>query len=147
MVWFWWFANSKDVVMMAASQSLPNRWSYIHMSSTQSCCPSCRSEQIVKNGRTHSGKQNHKCRDCGRQFVEDPQHKPIDEATKRLVDRLLLEKLTLAGISRVVEVSEGWLQEYVHGKYKTVAWLVNQGYLKKGPITYEYDWIWHFLIY
>ena len=28
---------------------------------------------IVKNGKIHNGKQNYKCRDCGRQFVENRQ--------------------------------------------------------------------------
>ncbi|WP_225901201.1 IS1 family transposase [[Leptolyngbya] sp. PCC 7376] len=27
-------------------------------------CLSCQSTRAVKNGRIHSGKQNHKCRDC-----------------------------------------------------------------------------------
>ena len=35
--------------------------------------PSCGSDDAMKNGMTRRGKQNHKCRDCGRQFVEDPQ--------------------------------------------------------------------------
>ena len=102
------------------------------MSSLALSCPSCDSERIVKNGKTHTGKQNHKCRECGRQFVEDPQHQPIDEATKRLVDKLLLEKLSLAGIARVAEVSEGWLQEYVNGKYKRVPRQVDVDTSKKG---------------
>lgn len=102
------------------------------MSSPKLNCPSCESGRIVKNGKTHTGKQNHKCRACGRQFVEDPQHKPIDEATKRLVDKLLLEKLPLAGIARVAEVSEGWLQEYVNGKYKRVPRQVEVDASKKG---------------
>jgi hypothetical protein len=38
--------------------------------------------------------------------VQDPQNKIIDEATKRLIDKLLLEKLPLAEIARVAEVSE-----------------------------------------
>ena len=104
----------------------------VQMSLTDLCCPSCESSQIVKNGKTHSGKQNHKCRECGRQFVEDPQHKPIDDGTKRLVDKLLLEKLSLAGIARVAEVSEGWLQEYVNGKYKAVPRQVDVEASKKG---------------
>jgi transposase-like protein len=29
----------------------------------------------MKNGTTRRGKQNYKCRDCGRQFVENPQWK------------------------------------------------------------------------
>ena len=36
-------------------------------------CPTCGSHDISKNGTTRRGKQNDKCRDCNRQFVEDPQ--------------------------------------------------------------------------
>ncbi len=102
------------------------------MSSPELSCPNCESERIVKNGKPHTGKQNHKCRDCGRQFIADPQHAPIDEATKRLVDKRLLEKLPLARIARVAEVSEGWLQEYINGKYKSVPRHVKVDASKKG---------------
>jgi hypothetical protein len=40
-------------------------------------CPPCGSHDISKNGTTRRGKQNDKCRDCHRQFVEDPQWKSI----------------------------------------------------------------------
>lgn len=83
-------------------------------------CPDCNSTHTVKNGKIHNGKQNFKCRDCGRQFVQDPQNKIIDQATKTLIDKLLLEKIPLAGIARVVSVSEPWLQSYVNQKYQTV---------------------------
>jgi transposase-like protein len=48
-----------------------------------------------KNGHTHTGKQNFKCRDCGRQFVTNPSHQPISQLTRELIDRLLLEKISL----------------------------------------------------
>lgn len=83
-------------------------------------CPSCESKHTVKNGRIHNGKQNYRCQDCGRQFVQDPQNKPINQATKELIDKLLLEKLPLAGIARVTGVSELWLQRYVNAKYAAV---------------------------
>jgi transposase-like protein len=83
-------------------------------------CPSCDSQKIVKNGKIHNGKQNYRCRDCGRQFVKEPQNKIISQATKDLIDRLLLEKIPLAGIARVAKVSEPWLQNYVNDKYETV---------------------------
>jgi len=35
-------------------------------------CPTCGSDDVRKNGMTRRGKQNHKCRQCGRQFVENP---------------------------------------------------------------------------
>lgn len=84
-------------------------------------CPSCESKQIVKNGRIHNGKQNYKCRDCGRQFVENRQQKIISQSTKNLIDKLLLEKIPLAGIARVTDVSEPWLQSYVNDKYESVS--------------------------
>jgi transposase-like protein len=90
------------------------------MSVAQLACPACDSAHTVKNGKIHNGKQNFKCRDCGRQFVQDPQNKMIDEATKALIDKLLLEKIPLAGIARVAGVSEPWLQSYVNAKYQNV---------------------------
>jgi len=56
---------------------------------------------LSKNGKIHNGKQNYRCRDCGRQlFNQDPQNKIIDQTTKPLIDKLLLEKIPLAGIAR-----------------------------------------------
>lgn len=80
-------------------------------------CPSCQSENIKLNGHIHNGKQNHFCKDCGRQFVLNPTHKLISEKDKALIDRLLLEKISLAGIARSAEVSEQWLQEHISDLY------------------------------
>ncbi len=102
------------------------------MSSDTLHCPSCQSKTIVKNGKIHNGKQNHRCKDCGRQFVLAPQNRPIDDATKRLIDKLLLEKIPLAGIARVVGVSETWLQGYVNEKYAQVPRQVAVKTKKKG---------------
>jgi transposase-like protein len=75
---------------------------------------------VVKNGRIHNGRQNHKCKNCGRQFVQNPRKQVISEEQKALIDRLLLEKISLAGIARAVQISESWLQTYVNQKYETV---------------------------
>ena len=45
-----------------------------------------------------------------RQFVENYKNKIITEYEKELIDKLLLEKLSLAGISRVLNISEPWIQ-------------------------------------
>jgi transposase-like protein len=73
-------------------------------------CPTCGCHDISKNGTSHRGKQNYKCRDCGRQFVEDPQWRPKPKETKDLVNRLLHEKVPLAGFARATETSESWVQ-------------------------------------
>jgi len=57
--------------------------------------------------------------------VQDLQNKIIDPATKMLIDKLLLEKIPLAGIAGVTGVSEPWLQHYVNEKYQAVPRQVN----------------------
>src|SRR5919199_1414451 len=108
-------------------------------------CPKCNSEYILKNGRTRSGKQNFKCRDCGRQFVMTPRHQPISLATKELIDRLLLEKISLAGIVRATRVSERWLQYYVNKKLGAVKRELKVKSKKKGKLTIQCDEMWSFV--
>lgn len=83
-------------------------------------CPGCAGEAVVKNGHIHNGKQRYLCKGCGRQFVPDSTKKVISDETKALIDRLMLEKLPLAGIARSVQVSETWLQSYVNRKLEGV---------------------------
>jgi transposase-like protein len=83
-------------------------------------CPRCNSTRVVKNGFIHNGNQNNKCKQCSRQFVLNPKNKVIGEETKDLINKLLLEKLPLAGIARVTGVSERWLQNYVNTLYTSI---------------------------
>lgn len=64
--------------------------------------------------------QSFKCRDCARQFVRVPRHQPISEDTRKLIDKLLLAKISLAGIVRATGVSPRWLQYYVNKKLGAV---------------------------
>ena len=82
-------------------------------------CPNCHSVNVVKNGSIHNGKPKFSCKDCRRQFVENPEN-IIPQDKKDLIDKLLLERIPLAGIARVVGVSERWLQGYVNRKYQEV---------------------------
>ena len=95
-------------------------------------CPNCYSEKTVKNGHIHNGKQRYKCHECGRQFVENPEKIVISPEKRELIDRLLLERISLAGIARVVEVSERWLQTYVNEKYALVPREISVTAKKKG---------------
>ena len=73
-------------------------------------CPWCESKHLVKNGKIDNGKPNEQCRDCGRQFGENRRQKIISQLTKDLSDKLLLEKIPLAGMARVTEVFDVWQQ-------------------------------------
>jgi transposase-like protein len=99
-------------------------------------CPACDSGDIVKNGSLGNGKSKFKCSACGRQFVERPKKQPISGTTKALIDKLLLERISLAGIARVAGVSERWLQDYVNDKYTSVPRQVN---VKKNRRSFNYS--------
>jgi len=87
-------------------------------------CPDWGSNHIVKNGIIHNKKPKYKCLSCGRQFVENLTNKVIRSQTKDLIERLLLEKISLAGIARTTDVSKKWLQDYVNNKYASIQRLV-----------------------
>ena len=108
-------------------------------------CPTCGSHDISKNGTTRRGKQNYKCRDCNRQFVENPQWKPKAKDTRSLVDLLLLEKIPLAGIARATGVSDSWLQDYVNGCYEAVPKAVDVVPKAKGKLKVQMDELWSFV--
>jgi insertion element IS1 protein InsB len=76
-------------------------------------CPACASPQFKKNGHIHTGKQNHRCKACGRQFVMHADIRLIDKDRRALVARLLLEKISLHGICRAVGVSIRWLIDFM----------------------------------
>lgn len=83
-------------------------------------CTYCHSQDTVKNGISMTNKQKYKCNTCNRQFILNPEKFTIPNQTKELIDRLLLERISLAGIARIAGVSERWLQHYVNDKYKRV---------------------------
>jgi dsRNA-specific ribonuclease len=65
----------------------------------------------------------------------NPELKVIDPATKELIDRLLLERLSEAGIARALKVSEQWLQDYVNRKYAQVPRTVQVSSKKKESVS------------
>jgi transposase-like protein len=109
------------------------------MSALNPVCPRCQSTVVVKNGRIHNGRQNFKCKACGRQFVLNPTKKVIGQDTRKLIDKLLLEKLPLAGIARVTGVSEGWLQTYVNALVRCDSQASRCLVQKKGRLTIQCD--------
>ena len=48
----------------------------------QKKCPYCKSKATKKNGHTHYGKQNYRCKKCGRQFMIGGQDWFISNAQK-----------------------------------------------------------------
>ena len=80
-------------------------------------CPACGSEQYKRNGHIHTGKQNHQCKGCGRQFVLDATNHVITAEQRTLVERLLREKISLHGICRAVGVRIRWLMGFMAARF------------------------------
>ncbi len=78
-------------------------------------CPRCQLSHIKKNGHTYYGKQNYRCKRCGRQFVADSQL--IGQSKRNLVEKLLLERISLSGICRVLDISLTWLLDFIEQLY------------------------------
>jgi hypothetical protein len=81
-------------------------------------CPSCNSLLVKKNGHISNGKQNYQCLICKRQFVLNPTQKLIDEDTRQLVKRTLLERVSLEGICRIFNVSMPWLLDFLQSIFE-----------------------------
>ena len=82
------------------------------------CCPSCGSGCFKKNGHLRNGKQNHRCKSCGRQFVLSPENKLISAQVRALIKKALLERSSLRGICRVFDVSLTWLLSFITTLYE-----------------------------
>ena len=110
-------------------------------------CPHCRSTKVVKNGRTYYGKQNHKCRNCKRQFVE---RQPVKQYSQpQLVEKLLLERLSLRAICRILQVSMGCLTYRLQALWQEQAYQLPIGSLLAQAevklLAVEADELWSFV--
>jgi transposase-like protein len=83
-------------------------------------CPRCCGEKVIRSGSIHKGKPKFSCKDCRRQFVENPSNKIIPKEPWNRVDKLFLEKISAAGISRVTRRSAVWIQEYINKKQENL---------------------------
>src|SRR5512137_1990515 len=107
-------------------------------------CLRCGSSHIFGNGHIHNGKAKSACRDCRRQFGANLAWIPISEETKALIDKLLLERLSQAGIVRATGVSARWLRYYVNAKYAAVPQVADIP-VEKSRLVVQADDLWSFV--
>ena len=81
-------------------------------------CPRCGSTCVALDGIGRGGTQNHLCGDCGRQFVLEPRRGPVSDEKRRLVERMLLERLGIRAIARVTRLSRSWVQRFANDLFR-----------------------------
>src|SRR5688572_18499630 len=72
-------------------------------------CPRGKSLKYKTNGHMHNGTQHHHCHNGGRQFVNGFEQDFIAHDTCVLIERLLVERMSLRGMCRAVGVGLKWL--------------------------------------
>ncbi|EAZ93145.1 hypothetical protein CY0110_03714 [Crocosphaera chwakensis CCY0110] len=108
-------------------------------------CPYCGSHQILKNGSTHHKKPKFLCKECRRQFIENPRKRQITLAEKKQVKKLLLERISLRGITRTLEVSMTWLQKFINNLYRSVPLELKVKDTSDLEIDIECDELWSYV--
>ena len=77
-------------------------------------CPKCKSSQKKKNG-FRRGKQSYKCKNCGCQYVENPQPRGYSNEVKQLCLKMYLNGMGFRAIARVTEIDHttiiNWVEE------------------------------------
>src|SRR5262245_33035001 len=68
----------------------------------------------------HHYQQNHRCKACGRAFVLTPENHVVTEEQRALIERLLLERISLRGICRAVGVGLQWLLQFMVTRFQAV---------------------------
>src|SRR5689334_301552 len=117
----------------------------------QEDCPRCGSKHHKKNGHIHNGKQNHRCKACGRQFVREFAQRRVSAEHRALIARLLKERLSLRGICRAVGVGMKWLMGFLVECYGAAPAHLNvqipqhDDPLLGYPLEIEADELWSFV--
>jgi len=62
-----------------------------------------------------------------------------------MIDSLLLERIPLAGIARVLKLSESWLQQYVNERYEQTPKQAQVAAKTTSRLTVEMDELWSFV--
>lgn len=83
-------------------------------------CPACGSTNLVKNGSTYYGKARLKCKRCARQFVQMRTYQPLSNDSKRRIELLLAERISLEAIWRVIEIEAHQLYTYMDELYDEI---------------------------
>ena len=113
--------------------------------------PKCGSRWYKRNGHIHTGKQNYRCKRCGRAFVLNPDNTVITEEQRTLIERLLLERISLRGICRAMGIGLRWLLQFMGARFQAASDHLNirpprqSGTVLLQRLEAEMDELWSFV--
>ncbi|MBE9180393.1 IS1 family transposase [Oculatella sp. LEGE 06141] len=75
-------------------------------------CPTCGSEQFQRNGHRR-GRQNYRCKNCGRQYIEAYVVRGYSEDTRQLCIKMYSAGLGLREMERLTGISHSTLYNWI----------------------------------
>jgi len=97
-------------------------------------CPICGSFHTVKNGFTKTGKQQYRCKNCGKYFISSYSYHAYEKDLNEKIVILTKEGLGIRSTARILKISPTTLLS----KIVSIASAINQPTIATGK-TYEVD--------
>lgn len=82
-------------------------------------CPYCLGTNLSRKGFSRNGKQRYKCQECKKRIVLHGRQYFVSSEQVAIIGRLLLERISLRGICRAMQVSFSWLRLHIQSVYRT----------------------------
>ena len=73
-------------------------------------CPHCYSNNIIKSGKSSTGKQRYRCKHCQKRFITDYTYKAYLPNSDTKITQLTKEGLGIRSTARILGIS--WLYRY-----------------------------------
>ena len=114
-------------------------------------CPYCLGTNLRPKGWIKkSKKRRHKCQSCKRHITSEGKSWFVSDSEIKMIDNLLLERLSLRGICRVMGISLTWLLAYIKKLYAKQPEHLNYKIPKEATINLqlinsELDEMWSFV--
>jgi transposase-like protein len=97
-------------------------------------CPVCKSEQLIKSGKTANGKQRYRCKKCSKRFIVNYTYNACRQNTYSKIVLFTKEGLGIHSTARVLKISVTTLLKRII----SIAKNIKQPPIVKGK-TYEVD--------
>ena len=68
-------------------------------------CPICKSDKLIKSGKTSNGKQRYCCKECSKRFITDYNYNAYRSDTNQQIILFTKEGLGIRSIARVLSIS------------------------------------------
>ncbi|MCL1943011.1 MAG: hypothetical protein FWF54_05625 [Candidatus Azobacteroides sp.] len=83
-------------------------------------CRACKSEYLIKSGKTTNDKQRYQCKNCGKRFLAEYTYNAYKTDANQNIITFIKESLDIRSTARVLKISTTTLLARIAGIAKTI---------------------------